>query len=65
MMDLEKLLPNVPTHKVVVIHIAPIHKIPAFPKINTKKEIQRHISNEDVKNTQRVFDESSRRQVGT
>jgi len=48
-MDFVKLLPDVPSHKIVLMPIVPIHKIPTLPKINVKKETQWSPSNEDVK----------------
>lgn len=48
-MDIVKLLPDVPIHKIVPIPIAPIHTILVLPKINAKKETHFSVSNEDVK----------------
>jgi len=53
-MDLAKLFPDVPTHKVVQMPTVPIHKIEVLPSIQTKKGKQT-ISNDDVKKHNAAF----------
>ena len=47
-MDLAKLFPNVPVHRVVSMPMVPIHKIVTLPVLQTKKE-KSSLSNDDVK----------------
>lgn len=53
-MDLAKLFPDVPTHKVVQMPTVPIHKIVILPSIQIQKGKQT-ISNDDVKKHNDAF----------
>ena len=53
-MDLAKLFPDVPTHKVVQIPTVPKHKVVILPSIQTQKGKQT-ISNDDVKKHNAAF----------